>query len=141
MALDVTRVDVWAAGIEDRPGRLAEKLDALAAAGAELQFVMARRAPDKPGTGVVFVTPLKGAAQAQAAKKAGFHKTKSLHSVRAQGADKPGMGAKIAQTLAAKGISLRGLSAGVIGKRFVVYLALDSAADAAKTVRALKAMR
>ena len=141
MALDVTRVDVWAAGMEDRPGGLSEKLCALAEAGAELQFVMARRAPDKPGTGVVFVTPLEGAAQTQAAKKAGFHKTKSLHSVRVQGADKPGMGAKITQALAAKGINLRGLSAGVIGKRFAVYLALDSAPDAAKAIRALKAMR
>ena len=141
MAVDVTRVDVWAAGTEDRPGGLAEKLCALAEAGVELQFVMARRAPDKPGKGVVFVTPVKGAAQARVARKAGFHKTKSLHSVRVQGADKAGMGAKITQTLAEKGINLRGLSAGVIGKRFSVYLALDSAVDAAKTVRALKAMR
>ncbi len=32
MKLDITRVDVWAAGIEDRPGGLAQKLDALALA-------------------------------------------------------------------------------------------------------------
>ena len=34
MALNITRVDVWVAGIEDRPGGLAEKLAALAEAGA-----------------------------------------------------------------------------------------------------------
>ncbi len=66
MALKVSRVDVWAAGLKDKPGRMADKLAALADAGANLQFVIARRAPDKPGTGVVFVTPLKGAKQLKA---------------------------------------------------------------------------
>ena len=138
MALTVTRTDVWAASIEDRAGGLAEKLAAVAEAGAHLEFVVARRAPDKPGTGVVFVTPLKGAAQLRAAKKAGFEKTPSLHSVRVEGPDKPGLGAQLTQALAKAGISLRGLSAAAIGKRCVVYLAVDAAADAAKAAKALK---
>lgn len=138
MALKVSRVDVWAAGVKDKPGRMAEKLAALADAGANLQFVVARRAPDKPGTGVVFVTPLKGAKQLKAAKKAGFLKTKALRSVRAEGADKPGIGAEAAQALADAGINMRGFSAAAIGKKFVCYVALDKAADATKTVRILK---
>jgi len=138
MALDVKRVDVWAASIEDRPGGVAEKLAALAEAGAQLEFVIARRSPDKPGTGVVFLTPLKGAAQVKAAKKAGFKKTKSLRSIRIEGPDKPGMGAKITEALACKGINLRGLSAAAIGKRFVAHIALDKPADAARAVRILK---
>ncbi|HWI56942.1 MAG TPA: amino acid-binding protein, partial [Bacillota bacterium] len=60
MKLKVTRTDVWAATIDDRPGSLADKLAALTAAGANLEFVTARRTPEKPGKGVVFVTPLKG---------------------------------------------------------------------------------
>ncbi len=140
MALDVARVDVWAASLEDRPGGLAEKLAALADAGAQLEFVISRRAPDKPGTGVVFLTPLKGAAQLRAAKQAGFEKTKSLHSVRVAGPDKPGLGARITQALADAGLNLRGLSAAAIGKRCVVHLALDSSADASKAVRVLKAL-
>jgi hypothetical protein len=138
MALSVARVDVWAASIEDRAGGLAEKLTALAEAGAHLEFVIARRAPDKPGTGVVFLTPLKGAAQVRAAKKAGFEKTKSLHSVRIEGPDKPGLGAKMTQALAEAGINLRGLSAAAIGKRCIAHLALDSSADATKAARILK---
>jgi hypothetical protein len=141
MALKVTREDVWLASIEDRPGRLAEKLGILADAGAQLEFVIARRAPDRPGVGVVFVTPLQGAAQLRAARKAGFRKSKSLHSVRAEGPDRPGMGSRMTAGLAALGINLRGLSAAVIGKRFVAYFALDKAADAAKAIKALKAMR
>ena len=49
------RVDTWAVSIDDRPGALAAKLKALAAAGINLELVVARRAPDKPGTGVVFL--------------------------------------------------------------------------------------
>ena len=138
MALNVTRLDVWSASIDDRPGGLAGKLAALAKAGAQLEFVIARRAPDKPGTGVVFLTPLKGAAQIRAAKKVGLAKTKSLHSVRIEGPDKPGLGAQMTQSLADAGINLRGLSAAAIGKRCIVHLALDTSAEATKAARILK---
>jgi hypothetical protein len=138
VALNVTRADVWAASIEDRPGGLAGKLAALAEAGAQLEFVIARRASERPGKGVVFLTPLKGSAQIGAAKKAGFEKTKSLHSLRVEGPDKRGLGDKMTQSLAQAGINLRGVSAAAVGPRCVVYLALDSTADAAKAARLLK---
>jgi len=138
MAMKVTRVDIWAAGIKDTPGGLNEKLDALSAAGAQLEFVLARRAPEKRGTGVVFLAPVKGAKQIAAAKKAGFHQSKTIKAVRAEGPDKAGLGAKITAALAAKGINLRGLSALVSGRRFVMYVALDNAADAAKAAAVLR---
>jgi hypothetical protein len=138
MALKVTRADVWAASIRDRPGGLAAKLAALAKAGAQLEFVVARRAPEKPGTGVVFLTPLKGAAQLKAAKRAGFEKAQSMHSLRIEGRDEPGLGAKMTQVLTEAGINVRGLSAAAIGLRCVMHLALDSTADAAKATRLLK---
>ncbi len=40
----VEYVDVWAATIEDRPGHLAHLLAELREAGADLQFIIARRA-------------------------------------------------------------------------------------------------
>jgi hypothetical protein len=136
MALNVSKVGVWAASIEDRPGGLAGKLKALGDAGANLEFVVARRAPDKPGRGVVFVAPIAGPKQTAAAAAAGFSAAESLHSVRIEGPDRPGLGAAITGALAAAGINLRGLSAAAIGKRMVCYLALDSAADADKAVAA-----
>ena len=138
MALKIQRVDTWAASLEDTPGELAAKLNALADAGENLEFVIARRAPDKPGKGVVFVTPNKGAAGVRAAKAVGFMKTDSLHTVRLEGADKKGVGAKITQVLAANGLNLRGLSAAAISKKFVAHLALDTAADAAKAAGILR---
>lgn len=137
MALKATRVDTWAATIVDQPGGLAGKLTTLAKAKVNLEFVIARRAPDKPGTGVVFVTPIKGAAGLKAAKKAGFKKTPTLHTVRIEGPDRPGEGAKIAEALAAAGINLRGLSAAAIGRRFVAHVALDTAGAAAKAMKVI----
>ncbi len=140
MALKAERVDTWAASIEDKPGGLASKLDALAQAGANLEFVIARRAPEKSGTGVIFVTPVSGAAVLRAAKKAGFAKTDSLHTVRIEGANKAGEGARISQALAEKGLNLRGLSAAAIGNKFVAHIAVDSSTDAAKALRVLRGL-
>lgn len=140
MKLDVSRVDVWAASIKDHPGGLAEKLDALAQAGANLEFVIARRTPEKRGKAVVFVTPIKGTRQTAAAKKAGFAKTASLRGLRIVAADKPGLGAKLTLPLAEAGINLRGMSGAAIGKRAIFHLAFDSDVDANKAMRRLKAV-
>lgn len=140
MALKLSRVDVWAASVKDKPGRLAEKLTTLAKAKVNLGFVIARRAPEKRGAGVVFVTPIKGAAQVRAAKKAGFVKTKSLHSVRVEGPDRRGIGAKMTKALAEAGLNLRGFSAAAVARKFVCYIALDKVADATKAVRILKGL-
>jgi hypothetical protein len=138
MKLNVSRTDTWAATIDDRPGGLADKLAALAAAGANLEFIIARRAPEQRGSGVVFVTPLKGAKQVKAAEAAGFQKTESLHSLRIEGIDRPGMGAKLTRALAAAGINLRGLSGAALGKRYVTHVALDTVQDAARAAAVLK---
>ena len=138
MKLKISRTDVWAAPLEDRPGGLADKLTALAQASVNLEFIIARRTPERSGQGVVFVTPLKGAKQVRAAEAAGFSRTASLHSLRVEGTDKKGEGAKLAQTLADAGINLRGVSAAAFGKRFVCHLALDSASAASKATAVLR---
>ena len=138
MKIDVSTVDVWAVSIDDKPGALAEKLDALAQAGADLEFVIARRSHEKPGKGVAFVTPVKGPKQIKAARKAGFEKTKSLHGVRIATGNKPGYAAELTTIMADAGINLRGLSGAAIGNRAIFHIAFDSAADASKAKRLIK---
>ena len=138
MAYSVKKVDVWTGEIADRPGGLAEKIESLSSAGANLEFIIARRAADKPGTGVVFVTPIKGTKQKSAAQGTGFASTDSLHSVRVEGPDKAGLGAKMTKAISEAGINLRGLSAAALGRRAVSYLAFDSAADANSAVSILR---
>jgi hypothetical protein len=138
MALKVSKADVWAATIDDRPGGAAEKLDALSRAGANLEMLLARRS--EAGKGVMFVTPLKGKAM-KAAQEAGMGQPQTIHSVRIEGGDKPGLGSKIARALGDAGINFRGMSAIAIGKKFVSFVALDSAEDQAKAISTLKKLK
>jgi hypothetical protein len=139
MAFKVQRVDTWAAALEDKPGGLATKLQSLAQVGINLEFLISRRT-HRPGKGVVFVTPIRGAAAARAARAAGFIKTDSLHTVRIEGPDAQGLAAGITQALADKGLNLRGCSAAAINKWFVAHISLDTSAIAAKAVRVLEAL-
>ena len=134
MDLAVERIDVWAAPIQDKPGALAEMLKTLHRAGADLQFIIARRAPEKPGTGVVFVAPLQNDREIRAASQAGFNITQSLHSIRVMGQDRAGILADLTQSLAEGGINLRGLTASVIGSQFIAYVGVDSIDDTHKAI-------
>ena len=138
MNLMVERVDVWAAGIKDEPGGLAKVLDGLRVAGADLDFIVARRSAEKPGTGVVFVTPLRGDREITAAATLGFNITSSIRSVRVAGENRPGVAAEMSKKLAAAGLNLHGLSAAVIGPKFIIYIGLDSAEDTAKAAEILR---
>ena len=138
MKIEVKRVDVWVAGIKDRPGALAEKLDALSTAGANLEFVIARRTHEKAKDGVVFVTPIRGDKQLKAAKKAGFKKTRSLHGLRITCSDKRGLGTKLTTALGEAGVNLRGFSGAAIAKKAVFNLAFDTEAAAKKAAAVLK---
>jgi hypothetical protein len=138
MAYSIKKVDVWAGEIADRPGGLASTLAAIQGAGGNIEFVVARRSPDKPGTGVVFLTPIKGSKQKAAAQQAGLGTSEGLQSVRVEGPDRAGLGAKMTDALGAAGINLRGISAAALGRRAVSYFAFDSSADADNAVRILK---
>jgi hypothetical protein len=138
MKLKVERIDTWVAPLEDKPGSLTAKLNPLAKSRVNLEFVIARRAPDQPGMGVVFVTPIKGAAAIRAAREKGFRETKELSAIRIEGTDKPGQVAAAIQALSGAGLNLRGLSAAAIGKKFVAFIALDKQEDAAKAVSLLR---
>ena len=131
-AYTINKVDVWTGTLRDRPGGVAGKLEALARGGANLEFVISRRAPDKPGRGVIFLAPVKGAAQSRAARKAGLRKATNLRSLRVVGPDRKGLGAKITRALANSGINLRGISASSLQRRIVINIAFDSRSDANK---------
>jgi hypothetical protein len=136
MALQVTHAQVWAATIEDRPGATAEKLRALAEAGASLDFIVSRRTSAKDGA-VLFVSPVHGDAAVKAAQVAGFSVAEGLRGLRVEGPDAPGLAAGATGALADAGINLRGVSAAAIDGKMVCYLAFDSDADAGKAAEVL----
>ena len=139
MAYTVNKVEMWTGEIDDRVGGLAEKLEALADAGADLEVVVARRQPHRPGKGVVFVGPLTGAKVQKAAEAAGLTKARDLVALRVEGPNKPGECSRLARRLADAGLNLRGLTATVLGNKFALSLGFDSDADATKAAGVLRA--
>ena len=140
MAMQVTNVNVWAGDVPDQAGGLAAVLEALSNAGADLECVIGRRRSDRPGAGVVYVTPIKGKKAEAAAMSAGLMPAKNIATLRVEGADKAGLGSRIMRAVADQGINVRGISAAVQGSKFVAYLGFDSADDAAKATRAIKSI-
>ena len=135
MDLLINRVDIWAASTVDKPGGLSGILKGLYEAGADLDFVIARRAPDKPGTGVVFLTPIRGDREVEAASTLGFNLTSSVDSVRVEGDNVPGAAAGLAELIADSGINIRGFSVAVIGPRYIAYIGFDSSSDTEKAAK------
>ena len=140
MALQVSSVEVWAGDLRDQPGGLAQVLEALGAAGVDLECVIARRDPSRPGVGEVFLTPLTGRAQQDAARAAGLLPAAELATLRVEGINRSGLGGRITRAVAAAGVNMRGVSAAVVGNRFVTYIGFDNDADAATAARAIKAL-
>jgi len=138
MALKVTKTTVWVAEIVDQAGGLAACLGTLAGAGANLECLIARRLTNRPRTGAVFVTPLQGRKVAAAAAKLGFHAAQRISTLKVEGPDRPGIGARIAQAVGAARVNMRAATALVIGRKFVGYFGFDSANDAAKAAKAIR---
>jgi prephenate dehydratase len=138
MAATITKADVWIADLPDAPGALAAKLRGLAQAGADLDFLVGRRQPDKPGMGIAFVTGVKGVKASKAASAAGFEKSATIGALRVEGTNKAGAVYNLLAAIAAAGITLRGVGAQTIGKKFAATLAFDSHDDAKRAAAALK---
>ena len=139
MPNDLKKLDVWTGEIDDKVGGLASMLEPLAEAGVDLQFLVARRQPHLPGKGVVFLSGIAGAKGTKAAAAAGLAKTSEVVALRVEGPNKAGAAYQITRQLADAGINLRGVSAGVMGKKFQLFLAFDNAAEADKAARSLRA--
>jgi predicted amino acid-binding ACT domain protein len=141
MDFRLNRVPVWSAQVADEPGGVARLLEPLAEAGANLEFIWSRRSDAKPGTGILFVAPVTGAAQTRAAQMVGLGKATDMVLLRIDGSDRPGVGHFLAACLARAGINLRGMSMCAINGQFVAYVACDSSEDTARAVQALAAFK
>jgi hypothetical protein len=138
MTLKVKKVDVWAVEFRDEAGGLAKCLAPIAAAGANLECIIARRQADKFQAGLAFLTPIKGKKVIAAAMAAGMAPAEELTTLRVEGLDTPGSGSRIMNAIADAGINMRGVSSMSAGKNFVAYIGLDSDADAETVTKILK---
>ena len=137
MAFTVTKIEVHAGDILNKPGSLARVLEALTNAGANLEFVIARRITDN--TSRVFVAPLKGKAELKAASDVGLSRAAGMHAIRFEGPDRPGLGAWVTRNIASVGLNVRGLSTACLKNRCVTYLGFETEVEATKALKKLKA--
>jgi hypothetical protein len=128
----VEQVNVWSASLMDKPGGLSNILKCLDEAGVDLDFIIARRAPDEPGKGVVFISPLQGDREVRAASTLGFAISNSIAAVRVEGQNEPGAAARLTDLIADAEINMRGFSGAVVGSRYIAYIGFDSPGDAKK---------
>jgi hypothetical protein len=137
MGFKLDRVHVWSGEIADKAGGMAGKLAYLAQAGANLEYIFTQRLPDKPGTGVLYIAPVTGAAQVRAARTAGLSETHNPVVLRVEGDNEAGLAHRLTQRWALAGINLQGLTLAVLGRKFVGYAAFDTVDDANKAAQIL----
>jgi hypothetical protein len=137
MVLQMHKVQVWTAEIPDRPGAAAAKLELLAQAGADLEFVFTRPVRGKPDSSAIFLAPIQGAEQLRAAELAGLAPARDIAMLCVEGSNRAGIGYALMSRLAIAGLDLRGLSISAVGDRFAAYLAFDNADVATQAVQVL----
>lgn len=137
MATTVKTAKLYRAEIGNIPGTLAEALRPLAAAGADLQVVMAYRIPGDRTRAAVEVYPVAGRKAIAAAQAAGLVPMDAPMLI-VSGDNKPGLGARIAESMAAAGINMSYLVAQVTGRRYSAVFGFENEADAKRAAGIIK---
>lgn len=138
MALNVKPITLWRREIENRPGKLVEVLGPLADAAADLTVVMAYRYPGNESRAAVELYPVSGKKTAAAARAAGLAPAEDIPALLVEGANRPGIGYRTTNAIAAAGINLAFVVAQVIGAKFSAVYGFDTDADRRKAVGLLK---
>jgi hypothetical protein len=135
MALTVKRVILWRIDVDNVPGVLANTLEPLATAGANLRLVMGYRFPQTPERSAIQVAPVSGRRATEAAERAGLTAS-DVPCLLVEGDDRPGLGARIGRACAEAGINIAFLMAMSMGRRFTAAIGFPdaAAADAATAV-------
>ena len=141
MADDMTvkNVQLWSLHGANRKGMLADVLEPLAAAGANLRVVMGYRHTGELERATVEVFPVEGAAVEAVARKAGFAPSETA-CILVEGTDRKGLGAQISRSLSDAGISMAFLMEETVGRKFsavIGFASREDAAAAAKTIQGL----
>jgi hypothetical protein len=137
MAVTVKKIVLWRREVENKPGVLAETLEPLAGAGADLQVVMGYRFPGSESQAAIEVYPVSGKKLTAAAQEAGLSAS-SIPTLLVEGDNKPGLGHTIARAIADAGINLGFLVAQVIGRRYSAVIGFEDESDARKAAALIK---
>jgi hypothetical protein len=127
MAYQVTLEHVWVGAIPDRPAALGEKLKELALGGINLELIIGRR--EMPGRALLYISPLRTLDEIKRAERTGLSRENSMRTLRIEGPNRPGLGAKIAGALADAGINIASFTAAALGNLHVTNIGFDHPDD------------
>jgi len=138
VAVRIRKLTLWRTRVEHRPGALADLLDPLAAAGADLSIVMGYRLPGEEAQAVIEVAPVTSRRTAGAAAKAGLAPG-GAPSLLVIGDNRPGLVTRIGRALAESGVDIAFLVAQVVGNRYSAVFGFENEADLDKAADRIRA--
>jgi len=137
MPVTVKKITLWRKELENRPGTLAEALEPVAKAGADLQIVMGYCYPGERSKAALELFPVTGKKVTAAAQSAGLAAA-AIPALLVEGDNRAGLGSAIARSVADAGVNLDFLVAQVIGKKFSAVLGFENDVDADKAMPIIK---
>jgi hypothetical protein len=137
MPVTVKSISLWRKEAENKTGLLAQTLEPLAKAGADLGVVMGYRLPGNEAKAVVEVYPVSGKKVTAAAAETGLA-TSSIPTLLVEGDNRAGLAHKIAQTIADAGADLSFFVAQAIGRRYSAVIGFATEDDAKKAAALIK---
>jgi hypothetical protein len=138
MALTVKKVTLWRREVGHRAGALADLLEPLADAGANLRVVMGYTLPHRPGEAVIEVFPIAGRKASSAATAAGLAAS-PIACLLVEGDDRAGLGSDMARAVADVGVSMSFVVAETVGRKFSAVFGFENDQDASAAAKAIKA--
>jgi hypothetical protein len=137
MPVTVKSISLWRKESENKTGLLAETLEPLAKAGADLGVVMGYRLPGNEDKAALEIYPVSGKKMTAVATGRGLAAS-AIPTLLVEGDNKPGLAHKIAQTIAEAGADLSFFVALAIGRRYSAVIGFASDADAKKAATLIK---
>lgn len=137
MAITVKSIKLWRKELDNKPGKLADTLGPLVAAGADFQVVMGYRYPGNETKAAIELYPVSGKKATAAAETAGLSAAE-IPCLLVEGDNKPGVGQAIAKAIADAGINMSFLVAQTIGRRYSAVFGFENDADTRKASALIK---
>src|SRR5260370_19584586 len=131
MGVTVKKIKLWRRVVDNKPGALADTLEPITKAGADLQLLMGYRFPGHESQAAIELFPISGKRASSAAESAGL-KPSAIPALTVEGDNKPGLAYAIARGLAGAGINIDFMVAQAIGRRYTAVLGFESEPDATK---------
>ena len=137
MPVTVKNISLWRKEVENKTGILAQTLEPLAKAGADLHVVMGFRYSGDETKAAVELYPISGKKSIAAAEQVGLSAS-AIPTLLVEGDNKPGLGCAIAQAIADAGVNLSFLVAQVIGRKYSAVIGFTNDEDVKKATTLIK---